>query len=766
MAMLAVCLFIASQFYSIYFRLYNHHGPLGFGDSAFYTSRIAYFKEHNLFSRPSLFSVADNYIKNDSSLTVRQFYASHGITWSFMLGKLAAVFNISAEDIFHYNFYGGIVAAAIVLFIILRQIGDGLLNVIVGFLIFSFYSGTGYYHGFFWVVPSFYCLLLWLISIWLFFFYSKWIWFAPFAIFLLLFTHPSGPYSIAILGFALFLNGCLRNELSIALKKVAVLFATPTVYLLIYLILLKNRLTFGVFTSQIDGLIFEGCWPRLTSVACIVVVLSFVVTASIYLKYMLQHKSNAFEKKCAFYMIATLMVISQLLFIYKNSMVESFNNFGYLWENTPFFNYFVGPFLPLTIAGLYFSFINRRYEFVSLLLTSFTGTVVSCFAISSIGARTFLFLNIIWMIVVSYGIQQSILLVFNNGTAMSNWIKKPFQNKKIYLSNILLLLITAGFFSWLFITRLERDFGQKFYNQVSYDAQGIDSFINKKGVAKQIFFVGSLSQANLLLSIDGVWNKKFYNPVMAPPYFGLGFLGNSIVIGKNHKIMGKNRSGIGVYWPPSGKIVLKTGKLQKGNYKIVFDDTSLTNEEMSGIQLEINREGTYKKIEADSKIETVDIQHLTDNAYPPLMLPWYSFVAKHAEELKPGYYTIRQALRCSMDFTLSGSTDKIYLDNTGKILNLMGSIKIYSDFDVEPVVSVDIDTDSAEELDSKTEFIYNSKRSPLLWTDTEYNLQDRSAINTNKPSSILFIQEHNFGDLKIFKPYDKLFDIHNETDYQ
>ncbi len=765
--MVAVCLFIACQFYSIYFRLYNHRGPLGFGDSGFYISRIAYFKEHGLFRRPLLFSVADNFIKNDHSKTVRHFYGSHGITWSFVLGKLAAVCNISAEDIFHYNFYAGILAAAIVLFIILRQFGGSLLNIIVGFLIFTFYTGTGYYHGFFWIGPSFYCVLLWLLAIWFFFFYSKWKWFAPFIIFLLLFTHPSSPYCIVVLGFALFLNGCLRNEIWRALKKVAVLFGISVLYLFIYLMLLKNQLVFRLFMEQIDGLIFEGYFPRLTHIAGIVVILSFAITAWIYLKYKTQYKTDAFKKKCAVCIIAILVVISQILFIFKNSMIGSFKAFEFLWENTPFYIYFVGPLLPLTIAGLYFSFINHRYEFVSLLLTSFIGTIVSCFVLSS-GARTFLFLEIIWLLVVSYGIQQSLILIYKNRTAISNWTKIPFQNKTVYLTNILLLLISTGLFVWLFITRLERDFGQKFYNQVSYDAKAIGSFINKKVETDRIFFIGSVSQANLLLSIDGVWNKKFYNPVMIPSDFGKNFLDNSIVIGKNHKIMGKKRRGISIFWPPSGKIVLKTGKLQKGNYTIVFEDTSLTNGEMDNIQVEISQKGIYKKINANSKIETVNIQHCTDNAYPPLMLPWYSFIAKYAEKFKPGYYTIRQTLRCSMDFTLSVSVGNIYLDNTGKTLNLMGSIKIYSNSDAEPVVSIDIDRDNAKELNSKTAFIYNLKQLPLLWTDAEYNLQDCSMHNMGKPSSIVFSQEHNFGDLKVFKPFDKLFDIYktNETDYQ
>lgn len=97
MAVVAVCLFIACQFYSIYFRLYNHRGPLGFGDSGFYISRIAYFKEHGLFSRPLLFSVADNFIKNDRSQTVRQLYGSHGIIWNSMLGKLAVFIDLCKD---------------------------------------------------------------------------------------------------------------------------------------------------------------------------------------------------------------------------------------------------------------------------------------------------------------------------------------------------------------------------------------------------------------------------------------------------------------------------------------------------------------------------------------------------------------------------------------------------------------------------------------------------------------------------------------------
>jgi len=93
----AVCLFIACQFYSIYFRLYNHRGPLGFDDSDFYISRIACFKENNIFNRPLLFSVASNFIKNDSAPTVKRLYGYHGIVWSSMPGKLAVFIDLCKD---------------------------------------------------------------------------------------------------------------------------------------------------------------------------------------------------------------------------------------------------------------------------------------------------------------------------------------------------------------------------------------------------------------------------------------------------------------------------------------------------------------------------------------------------------------------------------------------------------------------------------------------------------------------------------------------
>ncbi|NQT22337.1 MAG: hypothetical protein HQ579_02745, partial [Candidatus Omnitrophica bacterium] len=167
----AFCFFLFSQFYSIYFRWYNHYGPLGLGDSDGYISRIAYFKDHSLFRKAGLHDITDKYrnvrLGQNGKVPdecVRDFYTFYGITSAMALGKLASLIDISAEKMFQYNFYIGIFLAGLVLFLILKNIGTYPVTVAVGFIIFAFASGTGHYHGFFWVVPSFYGVVFWLLT--------------------------------------------------------------------------------------------------------------------------------------------------------------------------------------------------------------------------------------------------------------------------------------------------------------------------------------------------------------------------------------------------------------------------------------------------------------------------------------------------------------------------------------------------------------------------------------------------------------------------
>ena len=166
---LSICLFLGFQFYSIYFRWYNHPGPLGLGDSDYYISRINYFKNFDLWNLPDFYQYLENpsvSLKKDYD---KGFMTFHGLTSSWILGKLAVFFNFSAEKIFYINFYAGITMMTCLLYFIFKKIGNYPLNIITGFILLTFYHGGGGYHGFSWVVPSFYNLFLFLFLFYLLF---------------------------------------------------------------------------------------------------------------------------------------------------------------------------------------------------------------------------------------------------------------------------------------------------------------------------------------------------------------------------------------------------------------------------------------------------------------------------------------------------------------------------------------------------------------------------------------------------------------------
>lgn len=344
--------FILPQFYSIYFRCYNRIGPIGLGDSDIYISRIAYFKDHNIFERPGLFNLTDRYFESSPTEfrkggeCTKYLYLFYGLTPWFLLGKTASLLNISAENMFHYNFYIGIFLMALALYLILKQFGTYPLNLVIGFLIFAVYTGNGSYHGFFWVVPSFYCILLWLITIWVFFFSKAWKIWAPLIVFFLLFSYPLSIFCIAVTVVSVILCGLMENDLACAMKKAGLLLWLLIIYFGGYKILLYKNLILPFFG---EGL--------------------------------------GLEKMFSFHS----------------------GEFGKLWIHTPFKIYFVGRFLPLVAVGLTFCVIRKEYKLLALFSSVFLGLMAFC-SINPKGVRLFYYLEIIVLLVISYGIGESILL--------------------------------------------------------------------------------------------------------------------------------------------------------------------------------------------------------------------------------------------------------------------------------------------------------------------------------------------------------------------
>lgn len=333
----AFIFFVFVQWYSIYFMLYNHPGPLGLNDAASYIEQINFFREFPL-SNPA--TAPSNINK---------------ILHPYIFGLMASVTGLSAENMFHLNFYIGLLLMGITLTIFFKRIDPSPLFVGTAFLIFAFYEGKGSYHGFFWVVPSFYAIMLFLLaSIALFYSKHHYIYGIPLTI-VLLFTHSTGIYLVTLLIASILLHETLFKKNIRGLKKTAFF----------------SLLCLGIFLTAEYFYTIHLLPASFTS--------SF----------------NSYQT------IDPENIIPNTVF---NDILKTISR-------NDFAKYFYGIYTPLVIYGLYNAFKKKQYPLLSLFFSALIGQLV----ISPIALYNFRFfypLEILIWIIIAYGISILIQMLF------------------------------------------------------------------------------------------------------------------------------------------------------------------------------------------------------------------------------------------------------------------------------------------------------------------------------------------------------------------
>lgn len=109
--------------------------------------------------------------QNGSLTTLTEFISSfegyggfEHLTYRLFFGGLAYFLGISSERMFILSFYIGTIILVPVMIIFLRIFSQGNRNLLAFSLFFlGLFNGAGSYHGFFWVVPSFFALVFFLL---------------------------------------------------------------------------------------------------------------------------------------------------------------------------------------------------------------------------------------------------------------------------------------------------------------------------------------------------------------------------------------------------------------------------------------------------------------------------------------------------------------------------------------------------------------------------------------------------------------------------
>lgn len=158
---LAVLLFISYKFYLNNMMWSGRMAPVEPDDSYSYMARAAHLLEYNSFSSKNIPAYEYEYLYAQNILTPYNYGS-----WTVYLALIKIITRMDIEQAYILSFYLGIIFAASVLVFFLTKIVDKLFA-IISLIFLSFYWGSGTYHGFFWVVPSFYCVIMFFLIIFL-----------------------------------------------------------------------------------------------------------------------------------------------------------------------------------------------------------------------------------------------------------------------------------------------------------------------------------------------------------------------------------------------------------------------------------------------------------------------------------------------------------------------------------------------------------------------------------------------------------------------
>jgi hypothetical protein len=160
------------------------------------------------------------------------------LPYRLFFGIISKILNINPETIFHFSFYFGTLFILPVLLFFLRALTENKKLISFSLFFLALYNGNGSFHGFFWVVPSFFALALFFL---IFSTIQKnvkpWIIALTFLVPIFIYMHPISIYSVFIFPIYFFINFIFEKKIDREIiKKIifTIILATAS-YLPMYL---------------------------------------------------------------------------------------------------------------------------------------------------------------------------------------------------------------------------------------------------------------------------------------------------------------------------------------------------------------------------------------------------------------------------------------------------------------------------------------------------------------------------------------------------
>ncbi|OGV51406.1 MAG: hypothetical protein A2017_14865 [Lentisphaerae bacterium GWF2_44_16] len=761
-------LFLLTQFYSIYFRYSEMSGPMQNGIS-YYIALASYFNGHGYFDKAKIHEDAEKYWKHpETGIAVFHFYSFHGASPMYLAGKLAGLLGLSARDVVNWLHYVGIALAGLALFLIVRPEGKFPLNVAVAFIVFAFYSGNICYRGFIDPSPQFFSTVLWMLSLWVFLYAKRWYIYSPFLIFPLFFSHVSGVYGILVIVTVLFLLGTVETVLRIKSKEQSgsgKKINNAVRFLVLALKSTCSRKRSSFFNKFVILVVFAGAmYCGYKAIHCSTrnfpVFLETHIFPSLCDKNAVAERMNSSLKEMRDFLLKNLREPELPPASNGNKITpSSLSSKGlvFLFGYTDFKLYFSGWFLPLTLGSILICVRKKNYKYLALFVATFCGCIFSALLQDTLGYRTFQHLEISLLLVYIFGLHECIGFLWKHRNSF--WIKNEQYLKTKTAGAIAMLVLGAVFILYLSYLQVANDFCNRFYARRTWNSAAINSYLNlPDNKTRPVFYMGPSICSRSLLSLDGLWNRKFYVSEMllaTPQKTSDSFLKDFIFFAENVKnyktsseLYSFKRYGIGAIFPKNGFVFLNTGTLPAGEYLFSLNDSGISPEEINQLKIYTKING-QKYCVSESEWKQIPDTVMSPWKLPSFLTPQHFIAARCISVVKPDYWGIRKTFTYRAHLKIPENTEKIIIGNDGPNISFVGKIEISRNS--SSLFLLNLDSDSSEDINRSASLLRDNKASPLLWIIPK---KINRATNTfGVFANKYFVLDANFGDLKAFKLY-------------
>lgn len=691
--LLPLILFLLAQLGSIYFRLYHAPGPIGLDDSDAYIFRIDFFR-HLAQSGQGMGNILRERIAQcDSSQDINNLKEFYGSIIMLPLGYAAALLNISSMDVFHANFYLGILCMAIVLCFIFCKYNLPRKSIAIGFLLFAFYTGQGNYHGFYWVVPSFFCIVFWLASFYSLFYSMRFWIFLPIFIFFLLFSHPSSLFGVAILIFSWFLQSIFRRNWKEQWTRPLVLILAVLIFLAIYSILIRHELIVPLFLE--DSAIGTNASRSVIKMENV-----FTPTVVAPTGEMLSYLFGGYPKRLSIFYRSVHMGLYVLLLF------------------------------PLTLWSVVKAYRVKEYPVLAL----FISCLILCHAMplysDKFAIRSFYFFEVATLLLYTIGLREAVIDIEQS---------PYFWTRKWTRPVFLLLLSLQGCFIVFrnLDLHLEEMLSEKVHAKRYIDTNTLKQFISSRD--NVVCSNGGVENMYKFSTVDAGWNSNVICSSMtsidSPKKHELLYAEENLKYYYTSKPQDYKRFGSSAVLLSGMGLVLDDDL--SGNYQVILEDTGIPPAQAQVLQLQARAHGaTPEPVWGRWEVSPLDvIVPLADELpFGSLLRPLVPLL----DRLKKDYLVVRKNYVFTRTLEMARPGSLVLVNDSPQDIEFCGTLTLIQDGKI--IRRIDLDRGATNLLRQIQIVAADGYRFPLPWT-----LPHREGW---------FELYENFWDLKIFRRYN------------